>query len=84
MSKIINVHGSDDYKLLIDFEDGSNISFNMQELLKSIPYFRLKDLANFKNVKFDNKSIYWDNVDEKSEYLPLRLSIDTILFSLRG
>jgi len=83
MSKIKNVHGSDDYKLFIDFEDGSSITYNMQKLVKSIPYFRLKDMSSFKAVKFDGKSIYWDDAGKPSEYLPLRLSIDTILFSLR-
>lgn len=83
MSKIISVHGSVDYKLFIDFEDGSSITYNMQKLVKSIPYFRLKDMSSFQAVKCDGKSIYWDAEDEKPEYLPLRLSIDTILFSLR-
>ena len=83
MSKIVDVHGSDDYKLLIDFEDGSNITFNMQKLVRTIPYFRLNDLVSFQTVKFDTKSVYWDAEDQKPEYLPLRLSIDTILFSLR-
>lgn len=83
MSKIAGVHGSDDYKLLIDFEDGSNITYNMQKLVKTIPYFRLKDLTCFQAVKFDEKSVYWEAADEKPEYIPLRLSVDTILFSLR-
>jgi len=83
MSKIVDVHGSDDYKLLIDFEDGSNITFNMQKLVRTIPYFRLNDLVSFQTVKFDTKSVYWDAEDQKPEYLPLRLSIDEILFSLR-
>ncbi len=83
MSKIINVQGSDDYKLFIDFEDGSSITYNMQKLVKSIPYLRLKDVTRFQTVKFDDKSIYWGAVDQKPEYLPLKLSIDTILFSLR-
>ena len=28
MGKIVNVHASDDYKLLIDFDEGSNILLN--------------------------------------------------------
>ena len=84
MGKIVNVHASDDYKLLIDFDEGSNILFNMQKMVRTIPYFRLKDLANFQAVKFDEKSVYWDDADGKPEFFPLRLSVDTILFSLRG
>ena len=83
MSKIISVQGNEDYKLLIDFEDGSSISYNMEKLVKTMPYFRLKDLTSFQAVKFDEKLIYWEPEDGKSEYFPLRLSIDKILFSLR-
>lgn len=84
MSKIIGVCAWENYKLIIDFDDGSTIIFNMQKMIKIIPYFRLKDLASFQSVKYDEKSVYWDAVDGKKEYLPLTLSIDTILFSLRG
>ena len=83
MSKIASVHGSDDYKLLIDFDDGSRIIFNMQKMVKTLPYLRLNKLSNFQTVKFDEKSVYWDAVDNKPEYFPLRLSVDNILFSLR-
>ncbi len=84
MSKIVNVSAGDDYKLLIDFEDGSSITYNMQKLVRTIPYLRLKDSSSFQAVKFDAESVYWDAEDEKAEYFPLRLSVDTILFSLRG
>lgn len=70
--------------LLIDFDDGSSITFNMQKMVEKIPYFRLKDLSSFRAVKFDEKSVYWDTSDGKPEYLPLRLSVDAILFSLRN
>ncbi len=83
MSKIVNVLASDDYKLLINFTDGSNITYNMQRLVETIPYFRLKDLSSFLAVKFDEKSVYWDAGNEKPEYFPLRISVDAILFSLR-
>jgi len=83
MSKIISVHGSDDYMLLIDFEDGSSITFNMNKLVKTIPYCRLNDPKSFRTVKFEEKSVYWNAVDDKPKYLPLKLSVDTILFSLR-
>jgi len=83
MSRMISVQGSDDYKLLIEFEDGSKLAFNMRRLVKTIPYIRLKDTACFQAVKFDEKSVYWDADDQKPEYLPLRISIDSILFALR-
>lgn len=83
MGKIVNVFASDDYKLLIDFDDGSNIIFNMQKMVKTIPYFRLQDMARFQSVKFDEKSVYWEAADGKPKYFPLRLTLDAILFSLR-
>ena len=83
MSKIISVQGSEDYKLLIEFEDESKVVFNMQKMVKTLPFLRLNDLTSFQAVKFDGKSVYWEPVDEKPEYFPLRLSIDKILFSLR-
>lgn len=83
MSRIVNVHGSYDYKLLIDFEDGSSITYNMQKLVGTLPYYRLSDIACFQSVKFDDKSVYWEAADKKPEYFPLRIGIDAILFSLR-
>ncbi len=83
MSKVVYVHGSDDYKLFIDFDDGNSIVFNMQKMIKTLPYLRLNDLSSFQTVKFDEKSVYWDAVDNKPEYYPLRLTVDNILFSLR-
>jgi hypothetical protein len=83
MSKIEQVHASEDYKLLIDFNDGSKISFNMEKMVKTLAYLPLKDLSNFQNVRFDEKSVYWVVRDNKPEYFPLRLSLDNILFSLR-
>ncbi|MDF2614118.1 MAG: acetyltransferase family [Clostridia bacterium] len=83
MCKIISVQASDDYKLMIGFESGSSIIFNMQKIVKTIPYLRLKDQSTFKRVKCDGKSVYWDAADGKEEYMPLRLSVDAILFSLR-
>lgn len=83
VSKIVNVQAGHDYKLLIDFEDGSSITYNMQEVVKTIPYLRLKDSSSFQAVKFDKEYVYWDAGGEKPEYFPLRLSVDAILFSIR-
>lgn len=84
MSKIVKVCTGDEYKLLIDFDDGSSITYNMQRLVRTIPYLRLQDPLSFQAIKFDEEFIYWDVGDTKPEYFPLRLDIDTILFSLRG
>lgn len=84
MGKIVNVRAGEDYRLLIDFDDGSSLIFNMQRMVRTLPYFGLQDSASFQAVKFDDKSVYWDAPDGKPEYLPLKLSLDNILFSLRG
>lgn len=83
MSKIVSVHACDDYKLLIDFEDGSSINYNMQKLVGTLPYLRLKDPKCFQGVRFNEKYIFWEPADGKQEIFSLRLSVDNILFSLR-
>jgi len=81
--KITNVHATDDYKLLIDFEEGNQVSFNMQRMVETIPFLRLRDMEVFKNVKFEDKAVCWDSPDGKPEVMPLRITVDNILFSLR-
>jgi len=81
--KITNVHATDDYKLLIDFEEGNQVSFNMQRMVETIPYFKLQNMKVFKAVKFEDKAIYWDLSDGKPEIMPLRITVDNILFALR-
>jgi hypothetical protein len=81
--KITNVQATDDYKLLIDFEEGNRVSFNMQRMVETIPYFRLRQLDAFKAVKFEDKAVYWDPPDGKPEYMPMRITVDEILFTLR-
>lgn len=84
MSRIINVIPNDDYTLLIEFEQGSKILFNMQRLIKTIPYSSLKDLNRFKEVKLEDKAICWNSSNaSESTIWPLRITIDNILFMLR-
>ncbi len=81
--KITNVHATDDYRLLIDFEESNQVIFNMQRMVETLPYLRLKDTAVFQSVRFEDKAVYWDPPDEKPEIFPLRITVDSILFSLR-
>lgn len=84
MSKIINVIPQDDFTLWIEFEHGHKILFNMQKLIKTIPYFSLKDLKHFKEVRFEEKTIFWEQVGNKNTSIfPARLTLDNILFTLR-
>ena len=84
MYKIVLVTPEPDYKLRIDFNDGSRVIYNMQTLVKTIPYNRLNEWDLFRRVNYDEKSVYWEPEDNAPEYFPLRLSIDTILFSFRN
>lgn len=81
--KITNVHATDDYRLLIDFEEGNQVIFNMQRMVETLPYLRLKNQETFKSVKFEDKAVYWDPPDGKPELFPLRITVDRILFTLR-
>ncbi|MGB8452659.1 MAG: hypothetical protein WCD89_10025 [Anaerocolumna sp.] len=56
----------------------------MQDMVKTFPYNKLSDWEYFRKARCDEKAIYWYAEDVKHKYFPLSLSIDTILFSLRG
>jgi hypothetical protein len=81
--KITNVLAAEDYKLLIDFEEENQVLFNMQRMVQTIPYLRLTDPEIFKAVRFEDKAIYWDAPEGKPECMPIRLTVDSILFTLR-
>jgi hypothetical protein len=84
LSKIIDVKPCNDNSILIEFEHGNKILFNMERLIKTMPYQRLKDPDIFKTVKFDERAVFWDEEEnEKIRLFPLRLSLDNILFTLR-
>jgi hypothetical protein len=85
MGKILNVTPNDDYTLLVEFEHGNKILFNMKPMLKSLPYQSLNDLTRFKNITLEKKAICWPNpVDTDEGIVPLRLTVDNILFAIRG
>ena len=81
MSKIIGVTPNDDYTILIGLEHGNKILFNMQELIKAMPFLRLHDIEHFRNIRFEDKAVYWET--EKQTVIPERLTMDNILFALR-
>jgi hypothetical protein len=84
MSKIKKVTANDDYTLLIEFEGGNKVLFNMQELVKTIPYSRLRNLECFKNIIIEDKAISWrDQENKELSIYPVRLTIDNILFNIR-
>ncbi len=81
--KITNVCATEDYRLLIDFEEGNQVIFNMQRMVETLPYQRLKNPDTFKSVRFEDKAVYWEPSDGKPEIVPLRFTVDSILFTLR-
>lgn len=81
MSKIIGVTPNDDFTVLIEFEHGNKILFNMQEIIRTMPFSSLHDIERFRDIRFEDKAIYWKT--EKQTVVPARLTVDNILFALR-
>jgi hypothetical protein len=85
MSKILNVTPNDDYTLLVEFEHGNKIIFNMQDMIKTIPYSSLADLSRFKDITLEEKAISWpEPVPDEKSIIPLRVTVDNMLFTIRG
>lgn len=84
MSSIIGVTAHDDFTVLIEFEQGNKVLFNMSQLVDTLPYIRLSDPLFFKTVEYEAKSIYWEEPNASGCLFPLRFSVDEILFSIRG
>jgi hypothetical protein len=84
MCKLINVIPQDDFTLWIEFEHGHKILFNMQRLIKTLPYLALNNLESFRKVKIEEKTLSWmDAGCRKQTILPVRLMVDNILFTIR-
>lgn len=85
MSKILKVTPNDNYTLLVEFEHGNKIIFNMRDMIKTIPFSSLEDLNRFKNVIVEEKAICWpEPVPNEKSIIPLRLTVDNMLFAIRG
>lgn len=84
MSKMLKVIPGDDYTLLLEFENGNRIVFNMKDLIQTLPYSSLKDLNRFKDITLEEKAICWpDPVPGQAALYPIRLTVDNILFAIR-
>lgn len=84
MSKIVNVIPMDDFTLWIEFEHGNKILFNMQRMIRTLPYLALNNIECFKKIKIEDKALCWyDTGCEKQTILPIRLTVDNILFAIR-
>lgn len=84
MSKMLRVIPNDDYTLLVEFEHGNKIIFNMRDMIKTIPYSSLESLDRFRDITLEEKAIRWpDPIPGKNTMLPIRLSVDNMLFTIR-
>ena len=76
MSKMLKVTPNDNYTLLVEFENGNKIIFNMRDLIKTIPYSSLANLNHFKDITLEEKAIRWpDPIQGQRTMLPIRLTV---------
>lgn len=61
MKKIVDVKPLEDYKLLIEFNNGEKRIKDMKPYLNKGVFSKLKDKTFFKEVKIAYGTIYWDN-----------------------
>lgn len=84
MSKILKVTANDDYTLLVLFEQGHKIIFNMKPLINTMPYYSLNNPERFKSITLEEKAIRWPDVKKPGQPpVPVRLTVDNILFAIR-
>jgi hypothetical protein len=57
----------------------------MRDMIKTIPFSSLEDINRFKDVMVEEKAIYWpEPVPNEKSIIPLRLTVDNMLFAIRG
>lgn len=62
--RVKQVKATDDYKLLLTFNNGELREFDAKPLLDYSMYAPLKNIGFFKLVKADNMCVYWnDDID---------------------
>jgi hypothetical protein len=84
MSKILKVTPNDDYTLLVEFECGNKIIFNMRNKIKTLSFNSLEDLNRFKDITLEENAIRWpEPVPGETSIFPLRITVDNMLFTIR-
>ena len=67
---VIDVQATDDYKLILSFDNSEKRIFDITPFLSFGRFSELKDLALFKKVRVSFDTIEWDNgLDLDPEYL---------------
>jgi len=70
MYKVVSVKATDDYKLLVTFDNGIVKEYDMKPKLNEWPFELLKNKAFFKAVKVDpgGYGVSWNSEMDLSEY----------------
>ncbi|MEA4969821.1 MAG: DUF2442 domain-containing protein [Candidatus Pelethousia sp.] len=81
---MLKVTPNDDYTLLVEFEGGNKIIFDMRGIIETIPYSSLANLSRFKDITLEEKAIRWpDPIPGEPTIYPIRLTVDNMLFAMR-
>ncbi|ADH61717.1 Protein of unknown function DUF2442 [Thermoanaerobacter mathranii subsp. mathranii str. A3] len=70
MYKVVSVKATDDYKLIVTFDNGTVKEYDMKPKLNEWPFELLKNKAFFKAVKVDagGYGVSWNSELDLSEY----------------
>ncbi|WP_028992214.1 DUF2442 domain-containing protein [Thermoanaerobacter thermocopriae] len=70
MYKVVSVKATDDYKLIVVFDNGTVKEYDMKPKLNEWPFELLKNKAFFKAVKVDagGYGVSWNSELDLSEY----------------
>jgi hypothetical protein len=69
-SAVTSVKATDDYKLILEFDNAEKRIFNVLPILDFGRFSELKDINRFKRVHISFDTIEWDNeLDLDPEYL---------------
>jgi len=70
MYKVVSVKATDDYKLIVVFDNGTVKEYDMKPQLNEWPFEMLKNKAFFKAVKVDagGYGVSWNTEIDLSEY----------------
>lgn len=74
--KILKVKALEEYKLLLEFENGEEKIFDMEKYINQKFYQKLKNRKYFENVRSLGNTIEWENGEDVA---PENLYYDSIL-----
>ncbi|MGI6422809.1 MAG: hypothetical protein ACOX0N_11535 [Syntrophomonadaceae bacterium] len=56
----------------------------MRDIIKTMPFSSLANLRRFKDITVEEEAICWpESVPDEKSIVPLRLMVDTVLFTIR-